>query len=193
MEPIASLYRLDPLLVLALMDRESLGGDALTPKGPLGTGDHGHGRGLMQIDDRAHKGFVGAVDDLGRPLWRDPAVNVHYSCRLLRRNLDSLNGYVAGALAAYNAGLGRVRSVFGCVAADASDEHRQVMVDSVTTGRDYSADVFRRRAEFAACAPLLLGAVDLAVPQEKAPMKHRKTLILSASLGIMLAAPVALA
>lgn len=104
----------------------------------------------MQIDDRAHKGFVGAVDDLGRPLWRDPAVNVHYGCRLLRRNLDSLDGYVAGALAAYNAGLGKVRSVLARLPADATDAQRQAAVDSVTTGRDYSADVLRRQAEFSA-------------------------------------------
>ncbi len=149
-EPLALLYRLDPLLVLALLDRESLGGDALTPKGPAGTGDHGHGRGLMQIDDRAHKRFVGAVDDLGRPLWQDPAFNVHYGCRLLRRNLDSLNGYVAGALASYNAGLGRVRSVLARLPADATDAQRQAAVDSVTTGRDYATDVLRRHAEFAA-------------------------------------------
>lgn len=152
-EPIAALYRLDPLLVLSVMDRESLGGDALTPKGPSGTGDHGHGRGLMQVDDRAHKGFVAAVDDLGRPLWQDPAVNVLYGCRLLRRLIDSLDGYEAGALAAYNAGLGRVRSVLARVPVDATDEHRLVMVDSVTTGQDYARDVLSRRERFAGTTP----------------------------------------
>ncbi|GEL75525.1 transglycosylase SLT domain-containing protein [Myxococcus virescens] len=157
-EPIAALYRLDPLLVYAVMDRESLGGDALTPKGPSGTGDHGHGRGLMQVDDRAHKGFVSAVDDLGRPLWQDPSVNVLYGCRLLRRNLDSLDGYMAGALAAYNAGLGRVRSALARLPPDATDAQRLAAVDGVTTGRDYASNVLSRRERFAGSAPAASGA-----------------------------------
>ncbi|GEL75439.1 transglycosylase SLT domain-containing protein [Myxococcus virescens] len=152
-EPIAALYDLDPLLVFAVMDRESLGGDALTPKGPSGTGDHGHGRGLMQIDDRAHKSFAGAVDDLGRPLWQDPAVNVMYGCRLLRRLIDSMDGWEAGALAAYNAGLGRVRSALARLPPDATDAQRLAAVDGVTTGRDYASNVLSRRERFAGSAP----------------------------------------
>lgn len=148
-EPVAALYKLDPLLVYAVMDRESLGGDSLKPAGPAGTGDHGHGRGLMQIDDRAHRGFVAALDDLLRPLWQDPAFNVIYGCRLLRRNLDALDGYVPGALAAYNAGLGRTRSVLAKLAPGASEAERLAAVDGVTTGSDYASDVLRRQREFA--------------------------------------------
>jgi hypothetical protein len=54
----AALYRLDPLVLAAIVERESRGGEALSPPGPAGVGDGGHGRGLMQIDDRWHGLFV---------------------------------------------------------------------------------------------------------------------------------------
>jgi soluble lytic murein transglycosylase-like protein len=145
--PIADNYRVDPLLLAAVVDRESLGGEALTPKGPAGTGDKGHGRGLGQIDDRAHP-FTSCTDDTGKYLWKDPWLNLSYSARLLRRLLDTFSGDVAPALAAYNAGAKRVRNAMNALPADAPLADRIRAVDSVTTGKDYAQDVLRRRDSF---------------------------------------------
>lgn len=140
----AALYELDALLLAAIMDRESLGGDALNPKGPDGTGDNGHGRGLMQIDDRTHRRFTDAADDVGRELWADPAVNVLYAARLLSRNLRSSDGDEDMAIAAYNAGMQRAFRA----TRNADPSGRRAALDAITTGRNYVSDVQARRAAF---------------------------------------------
>ena len=145
--PIAEHYKVDPLLLAAVVDRESLGGEALTPKGPTGTGDHGHGRGLSQLDDRSHP-FTGCTDDTGKALWKDPWLNLSYGCRLLARLIGDFSGDEAAALAAYNAGAGRVRRVLTILPLDAPLADRLRAVDSVTTGKDYASDVPRRRDAF---------------------------------------------
>jgi hypothetical protein len=142
--PIALNYRVDPVLVLAILDRESLGGDALTPKGPEGTGDGGHGKGLGQIDDRSHP-FATCQDDTGHLLWQDPWLNVSYACRLLRRLLDTFHGETAPALAAYNAGAGRVSRVLASLPVTAPPAQRLAAVDAVTTGKDYASAVLAKR------------------------------------------------
>lgn len=116
-------------LILAIMWRESAFGLALTPKGPTGTGDHGHGRGLMQIDDRAHGVWVASNN------WQDPETNIRYGTKVLKEAHDILarKGFHGDllwtcALAAYNAGVGAVIR-----AVQAGKEP-----DSVTTGRNYS-------------------------------------------------------
>ncbi|MFP2901451.1 transglycosylase SLT domain-containing protein [Corallococcus sp. 4LFB] len=147
--------RLCPYLLAGVCDREARGGMALKPPGPAGTGDHGNGRGLMQVDDRHHPGFVGATDGAGRELWRLPAFNVLYGAMLLRANLDALKD-VHLALSAYNAGLKKVRQAMGnaVLPGDAMGQLRKY-ADALTTGRDYGADVLRRRAQWApADAPL---------------------------------------
>src|SRR5262245_9985936 len=65
-----------PFLIAAVMDRESQGGEALSSGEASGTGDNGHGRGLMQIDDRSHKDFLKASLDGGEPLWQLPEFNI---------------------------------------------------------------------------------------------------------------------
>lgn len=147
-EAIAAYYQLDPALILAVIDRESLGGEALTPKGPAGTGDHGYGTGLMQIDKRAHA-FATCTDDAGRPLTSDPWLNISYGARLLRRLLDTFAGDVAAALAAYNAGAGRVRRALSALSPEAPLVERVKVVNALTTGGDYVSDVLRRRDSFA--------------------------------------------
>jgi soluble lytic murein transglycosylase-like protein len=137
----AELYDLDWIALAAIMERESEGGETLTPRGPSGTGDGGHGRGLMQIDDRWHPLFVASG------LWRVPEFNVVYAARLLRDNLRALAGEYPAAIAAYNAGLGTIRRVIA--------EHAQhggalaEQMDAVTTRR-YCSGVTAIMIQFAA-------------------------------------------
>lgn len=143
-EPCALYFKLDPALVFAVMDRESNGGEALKPKGPGGTGDFGHGRGLMQIDDRAHA-FAACEDDTGRPLAGDPWLNVSYACRLLARLMLTFREDVAAAVGAYNTGAGNVRKALAGLPATVSLEERVTAVDRYTARHDYVRDVLSRR------------------------------------------------
>lgn len=143
--PIAKSYGLDPAVVAAVVSRESGGGRLLGKRGnPADTGDHGHGRGLMQADDRFWKGLLN-LDSKGgeEDAWRYPAFNIAFGCWLLAKNLDALRAEFPGldegerlraALAAYNCGLGRVMRAL----ADKRD------VDAATAGGDYGRDVLAR-------------------------------------------------
>ena len=124
---------LAPELIAAIMDRESLGGMALDPKGPTGTGDFGHGRGLMQIDDRAHPDFCGEPY-----FWADPGENILYGAQILVRNLHAL-GDVPSAIAAYNCGVHRVERLLLM-----SPKPSIAQLDELTTGHDYVSDVLSR-------------------------------------------------
>jgi hypothetical protein len=115
------------LVLGAIMDRESAGGQTLNPRGPTGVGDFGHGRGLMQIDDRAHPEFTAGED------WKDPQANITYGAKLLRSLFDAGNGDLRAAIAAYNAGPRALKL---------TDP------DVITTGRNYSADVLARADSF---------------------------------------------
>ncbi len=141
-EQAASRYSwLKSSLVAGIGSRESAWGRILSPPGPGGTGDGGHGRGLMQIDDRFHQTFIGS----GK--WSNPKDNIDYAIdEVLSKSyayLDtntSLQGtdLLRGAIAAYNAGLGSVTR--------ALREGRDV--DYYTTGQDYSWDVLNRAGWF---------------------------------------------
>ena len=126
---------LDISLLAAIMERESRGGDALTPMGPRGTGDGGHGRGLMQIDDRYHQTFC---SDIGQ--WGDSYQNILYGATILRTGIRSLGSDPKG-IAAYNAGVTRVRK---------SGFEAVPDLDSLTTGRNYVSDVLNKRDWFEA-------------------------------------------
>ena len=129
----AKYYGLDPFIIAGIGDRETRWGThpACKPKGPECTGDNGHGRGLMQIDDRFHSEWIktGA--------WKDPRQNINYACNLLKANLASL-GDLRAAVAAYNCGAGNVGKAL----------RRGLDVDAYTTGKDYSADVLKRAEKF---------------------------------------------
>jgi soluble lytic murein transglycosylase-like protein len=146
-------YGVDALLLAALMDRESKGGEALTPKGAGGTGDAGHGRGLMQIDDRAHPIFVHAVSDDGALLWKEPAFNILYAARLFAHDLGILDGDEHAAIAAYNCGAQRVKRTLAALEPDADPVARRAALDGLTTGRDYVTDVVGRLATFSFTPP----------------------------------------
>lgn len=137
-------FDIDAFTLAAICDRESRGGDALRPRGPTGTGDIGHGRGLMQIDDRHHKSFIQSSSDDGTPLWKQPAFNIMYAARLLAANKAFFDGDEAAAIAAYNAGAGAVQRALGAM----NDTERIKRLDEITTNDNYLSDVIRRRSDF---------------------------------------------
>jgi soluble lytic murein transglycosylase-like protein len=141
-------YGVDAALMAAVVDRESLGGDALTPKGnPGGVGDHGNGRGLAQIDARYHHRFIVASFDTGEALWTDPTFNILYGARLLRRCYDATGSWPV-AIAAYNAGLTSASRAAKTCQVENSQEALVEAVDRCTTGGNYVSDVYRRCASF---------------------------------------------
>jgi Bacterial SH3 domain/Transglycosylase SLT domain len=129
---------LKPSVLAAIGSRESGWGIFLDSNG---TGDGGHGRGIMQIDDRYHQAFINSSN------WRDPGVNIKYATdnvlaeyySYLSRN-TSLKGFdlLRGAIAAYNAGPGNVVDAVNA----------GLDVDAYTTGKDYSWDVIQRAGWF---------------------------------------------
>jgi soluble lytic murein transglycosylase-like protein len=109
----------DPFLLTAIGSVESDWGLTNSPKGPAGTGDNGHGRGLVQIDDRTYgpdENGVGKGDGwLGSNDWRDPYTNVTRGAQELLEHFSyfddkGLEGddKMVASIAAYNAGPGRV-------------------------------------------------------------------------------------
>lgn len=85
----AELHRVDGLLLAAVIDAESgFSPRAVSPKGAVG---------LMQI--RPSTGRIYGARDL-----TDPRVNVDAGCRYLRSLLETYDGDMELALAAYNAG-----------------------------------------------------------------------------------------
>jgi soluble lytic murein transglycosylase-like protein len=139
----AALYRLDPLALAAIVERESRGGEALSPPGPAGVGDGGHGRGLMQIDDRWHGLFVSTG------LWTEPAFALLYGARLLRQGLDAFKGDYPAAIGSYNAGISRVQLALASLPPTASAGQRIAAIDRVTT-QAYVAGVLKLREQLAA-------------------------------------------
>lgn len=144
-DSIAASYNLDPAVIAAVISRESGGGRLLGKHGnPDMTGDRGHGRGLMQADDRYWKGLLN-LDAKGgeEDAWKYPAFNIAFGCWLLRTNLNYYNKKfpmadeqlnLRAALAAYNCGIGNVNKSIR--------EGRDV--DARTHNHDYSQDVVKR-------------------------------------------------
>ena len=134
----ASYKWLKPAILAAIGSRESGWGLFLDSND---AGDGGHGRGIMQIDDRYHDNFLKTQN------WRDPGVNIKYAVdnvlAAYYTELDqktNLEGFdlLRGAIAAYNGGVGGVMSALE----DGLD------VDGYTTGKDYSWDVIQRAGWF---------------------------------------------
>ncbi|PTL76870.1 peptidoglycan-binding protein [Vitiosangium sp. GDMCC 1.1324] len=122
----AKKYNLDPAMIYAVMSRETGGRNI--------KGDGGHGRGLMQIDDRSWGSWLNSHHG-----GMDPASNIMKGAEILRSNLDFFKGNTKAALAAYNAGPGNVQKALR----NGRDP------DSVTTGHDYGKDVLSRMKQFA--------------------------------------------
>lgn len=155
---VAAALFLDPLLIMAIMDRETLGGDACIPKGSCerGTGDGGNGLGLMQIDRRYHPTFAAALAPDRTPLWQKPVANIMYGALVLRAGVDRFKVEDA-AVAAYNASAERVANALKGLAPDAGPLARTATLDLLTTKGNYVSDVLGRRAAF---VKLLTGGPD---------------------------------
>ena len=148
-------------LLLAIASRETGCRDIV--------GDHGHGRGYFQIDDRYHHGWLARQGAGGQGTTPPPVAAAAYAAGIVESNLAY--GRVHGvrnaelmrfALSAYNAGpLGALR---GYRAGDS---------DLETTGRDYGSDVLARMDAFRrARRPLLSpGTRDPAVAELKALLR----------------------
>jgi len=139
---VAAQYGLPAAVIAGIGSRESHWGLALTPPTPAGTGDGGHGRGLMQVDDRWHIPFIQS----GK--WADARENIIYGCAVLKTSIDYMvkkGGMnptnfltIQAGVAGYNCGPKRV--VEGLAAG--------YDVDYYTTGRNYSNDVLQRAGWF---------------------------------------------
>ena len=123
----AARHNLPVSLLLAIASRESSMGLSLDANW---AGDNGNGIGIMQIDRRYHPDFT------GRHANADHQANIHYGAQYLAGLIRQFSGDLGSAVAAYNAGPTRVRSALSS----------GLPADAVTTGRDYSADVLRRKA-----------------------------------------------
>lgn len=119
-------YGVPLALLLAVASRESRMGLALSADG---TGDHGNGIGIMQIDRRYHPEFT----DHHSPF--NHQANINYGAQYLSTLLQQFDRNTSQAVAAYNAGPNKVRTAI----------YAGLPPDSVTTGRDYSQDVLERK------------------------------------------------
>ena len=84
-QKVGKEQNLDYLLLAAICSRESGFGRYLTPPGPGGTGDSGHGHGLMQIDDRTWGVWLASHD------WPSPYTNITKGAQLLVSNMAFFN------------------------------------------------------------------------------------------------------
>jgi soluble lytic murein transglycosylase-like protein len=132
-EAAAIRLELPPALLAGVASRESRGGRALDARG---FGDHGNAFGILQIDRRFHE-LRGTSD---------PASQAHIdqAALILRGFWTRVTAMHAGwpairqlqgAVAAYNSGVGNVRTLDG--------------MDVGTTGNDYSNDVWARALFYA--------------------------------------------
>lgn len=158
-------WSLDLYFICAIMDRESLGGDALKPKGPRGTGDWsprrghmppdglGYGRGLMQIDYDANTEWCNQRDAAtGLYLWEIASSNIDKGCEIFARALMALDGDYIAATAGYNAGESRAKRIIVALPAGTSIDDKVAALNTITTisdGKPYVSDVINRRNTFA--------------------------------------------
>lgn len=122
----ARAYGIPLPVLLAIGSRETqLGTDPFVLANNW-TGRDGHGKGIMQIDDRYH-----TIARLTAP--NNHQVLIPYGAKYLKELKDQF-GSLRHALSAYNAGPGAVDYALG-VGLDP---------DLLTTGKNYASDVLRR-------------------------------------------------
>ncbi|MCL1972119.1 MAG: lytic transglycosylase domain-containing protein [Endomicrobia bacterium] len=98
----ALLYGMDPLLIEAVMKRESnLNPNAVSSKGAVG---------LMQIMPATAReiAYVLEIQDYSDDMLKDPQINILFGAYYLTRLLAYYNSNLILTLAAYNAGMGNV-------------------------------------------------------------------------------------
>lgn len=150
----ATRFAIDPYTLAAIMDRESNGGLTLEPAGPSGTGDFGHGRGLMQIDDRSHAVFCALKLADGRFAWEDPPHNIEEGAsifaaclKIFRAHPDVPDAEIA-AIAAYNAGPHAVAQALNQITTPYDIIAMVPALDPITEEGNYVSDVLQRRSRF---------------------------------------------
>ena len=132
-------YNVSPALTYALGDRESGWGVYLSPKNdPGGTGDSGHGHGLMQIDDKTWGDWLSQND------WTDPLTNIRKGLDIFTTQMQTISDAYGGkidpgvlarmAIVAYNHG----------VSGALKNAENGADYDTGTTGGNYSADVISK-------------------------------------------------
>ena len=138
---VATKYEIPVSVIAGIGSRESHWGLALNPVGPGGTGDGGHGRGLMQIDDRWHLPFI----ESGK--WANGRENIIYGAAVLKNCMNYFvkkgewemsYKLIKAGVAGYNCGPRRAWDGYAM-------GHG---VDYYTTGRDYSTNVIERAGWF---------------------------------------------
>lgn len=124
----ANAHGIPPVILCAIADRESNQGAALDRHG---YGDHGHGFGVCQVDDRSHHA-LGAPDPFSLAhLDQAAGIFAHGLALVCAAHPDWDDRYLLkGGLVAYNAGPGTVRTI----------NH----MDDGSTGDDYGADTAAR-------------------------------------------------
>ncbi len=91
----AAAHHLDPRLLAAVAAQETGGPGSNSGRNIVG--DHGHGHGVFQIDDRSWA-FARS------PAAMNPAKNAEMAATILADNLHTYGGDIRAALAAYNTG-----------------------------------------------------------------------------------------
>ena len=137
-EKLGAKYHVPPALVLGLMSRESGFGTLLAADG---TGDNGHGFGILQVDNRSHTPVGGPFSEE----HADQAMGIFNSgLQSVQKEHPSWtpDQQLAGAVAAYNAGPGNI-------ATQPTDAASWARMDTGTTGNDYSRDTWAQSQWFA--------------------------------------------
>ncbi|MEW6731534.1 MAG: LysM peptidoglycan-binding domain-containing protein [Acidobacteriota bacterium] len=121
----AEKYDIEASLIAAVIWRES-GGNNIVAK-------HGHGYGLMQIDDRRYGQWLREHQQ-----GLEPASNIDFGAAILRTYLDHFQQQRHAALAAF------------CVGVEAVEQALQAgrNPDSVTTGGNYAFDILTQQEYF---------------------------------------------
>jgi hypothetical protein len=117
--------------VAVLLGKDSRESRLTLALGPDCRGDGGNGYGISQIDRRFFPAFTSRVGPCNHRQY------IRKGAEILRSEIDALGSVKAG-LAAYNAGTEAVRTAL----------QQGRAPDSVTTGRNYAADVLGRAKDF---------------------------------------------
>ncbi|XP_019647366.1 PREDICTED: lysozyme g-like [Branchiostoma belcheri] len=122
----ANAKNMDPAIIAAIISRETRAGAALAADG---TGDHGNGFGLMQVDYRYHTPVGGPYSTEHIKQGTQILIDT-INCVQQRHPSWTAEMALKGGISGYNAGCGNVQSYAG--------------MDVDTTGDDYANDVVAR-------------------------------------------------
>jgi len=128
----AALHSLPPALLAAIASRESRGGAVLDHNG---FGDHGHGFGIMQVDDRNPFPVAREGGPAGQPHLNQAAQILANKLETVGQSFPQLSDVerLEMAVSRYNGGAGR----------------KPPNSDQGTTGGDYMNDVWARARFYA--------------------------------------------